>query len=278
MSEAGEFATTGGRPRQLADGHRMPLLGLGVWQIADGPECVDAVRSALELGYRHLDTAQGYRNESSVGRALKDSGVRREDVYLTTKFYPGRPDPVREAEASLRRLEVEYVDLYLVHWPQGGAIRAWPGMERAHELGYARSIGVSNFDAGEIDQVLAMGSVAPVVNQIQFNPSAYRQKLLAACDERDIVLEAYSPLGTGSLLKNPTVREVADRLDATAAQVLLQWCLAREVPVIAKSTRRSRLAENAASFDVELSADDLARLDALDRTGGTGESLSGKWW
>jgi len=278
MSAPEEFATTGGRTRELADGHHLPLLGLGVWQMADGPECVDAVRAALELGYRHLDTAQGYRNESSVGRALKQSGVPREEVYLTTKFFPGSQDPVREAEASLRRLDVDYVDLYLVHWPQGSATRAWPGMERAHELGYARSIGVSNFDAGEMDQVLATSSVAPVVNQIQFNPSAYRRQLLAACEERDTVLEAYSPLGTGSLLKNKTVREVADRLGATPAQVLLQWCLGRDVPVIAKSTSRARLAENAASFGVELSPDDLDRLDALDRTGGTGESLSGKWW
>jgi diketogulonate reductase-like aldo/keto reductase len=178
----------------------------------------------------------------------------------------------------LRRLGVDYVDLYLVHWPQAGAAWAWPGMERAHELGYARSIGVSNFDVRELDQVRAVAAIAPVVNQIQFNPSVYRRRLLAAGDERGVVLEAYSPLGTGRLLTDPTVKDVAARLAATPAQVLLSWCRQRDVPAVAKSTRRPRLAENAKSFDVELSPDDLVRLDALDRTKGTDEALSGKWW
>jgi DNA-binding CsgD family transcriptional regulator len=133
--------TQDGRTRALADGHRLPLLGLGVWQVPDGPECVDAIRWALEAGYRHLDTAQAYRNEASVGTALRQSGIAREDVFITTKFFPGAPDPVSAAEQSLQRLGVGYVDLYLIHWPQGGPIWAWPGMERARELGYARSIG-----------------------------------------------------------------------------------------------------------------------------------------
>ncbi len=175
---------TDAKGRVLADGTELPLLGLGVWQVPDGSECLDAVRWALELGYRHLDTAQAYGNEHSVGQALKDSGVAREDVFITTKFYPGRTDPAHEAEGSLRRLGVDYVDLYLVHWPAAGATWAWPGMERAHELGYARSIGVSNFDVDELDQVLAIASIRPSVNQVQFNPAAHRRGLLVACDQR----------------------------------------------------------------------------------------------
>src|SRR5271169_3474337 len=145
--------TSDGRARVLADGDQMPMLGLGVWQVPDGPECVNAVRWALELGYRHIDTAQAYRNESSVGRALVESGVDRGEVFITTKFNPRAEDPVAAAEQSLRRLGVGQVDLYLVHWPQNGPAWAWPGMERARELGYARSVGVSNFSVGELDQL-----------------------------------------------------------------------------------------------------------------------------
>src|SRR5712692_6670436 len=149
--------------RTLADGKQIPLLGLGVWQIPNGATTVNSVRWALELGYRHIDTAQAYGNEESVGRALKESGVPRNEVFITTKFWPGAQDPVVEAERSLRRLGVDFVDLYLIHWPQGGPTRAWGGMERAHEKGYARSIGVSNYDVRELDQVMAMATVAQVV-------------------------------------------------------------------------------------------------------------------
>src|SRR5947209_16442744 len=156
--------------RMLSDGNAMPLLGLGVWQVPDGPECENAVRWALELGYRHIDTAQAYGNEESVGRALRDSGIAREEVFITTKFYPGRSDPAAEAEQSLRRLGVDQVDLYIVHWPQRGPTWAWPGMEEAQQRGYARSIGVSNFSVSELEQVTAIASTPPVVNQVQLTP------------------------------------------------------------------------------------------------------------
>ncbi len=139
--------TADGRARVLADRNQMPMLGLGVWQVPNGPASVNAVRWALDLGYRHIDTAQAYGNEESVGKALHDSGLPREEVFITTKFYPARDDPVAEARQSLRRLGVDQVDLYLVHWPQGGPVWAWPGMKRARELGYAQSVGVSNFSA-----------------------------------------------------------------------------------------------------------------------------------
>src|SRR5436309_4641189 len=189
--------TTDGRTRLLEDGVELPMLGLGVWQVPNGPECVNAVRSALELGYRHIDTAQAYGNEQSVGQGLRESGVPREEVFITTKFYPARKDPAAEAERSLARLGVNHVDLYIIHWPQGGPTWAWSGMERARELGHTRSIGVSNFDVGELEQVVAAGSVAPVANQVEFSPFEYRRQLLDACRQRDIALEAYSPLGTG---------------------------------------------------------------------------------
>jgi diketogulonate reductase-like aldo/keto reductase len=267
-----------GRTSILADGGQLPLLGLGVWQVRDGPECVDAVRWALELGYRHIDTAQAYGNEKSVGQGLRESGVPRNQVFLTTKFYPQRKDPVAEVERSLERLGVERVDLYIIHWPKGGPTWAWPGMERAHELGYARSIGVSNFDVSELQQLLATASVAPVVNQVQFSPYEYRKGLLDACRENGIALEAYSPLGTGRHLGSETVMRIAQRLGRTPAQVLLRWCVERNVPLIAKSTHRERIAENAQIFDFTLSLEDMAELDALDRTGGTQRALERKWW
>jgi diketogulonate reductase-like aldo/keto reductase len=236
------------------------------------------VRWALELGYRHIDTAQAYGNEESVGRALRDSGVPRNEVFLTTKFFPDLKDPVAEAERSLRRLGVDQVDLYLIHWPQGGPTWAWPGMERAQELGLARSIGVSNFGVGELDDVIAAGTRRPVVNQVQFSAREYRRGLLEACRQRSVALEAYSPLGTGRHLSDETVSRVAERAGRTPAQVLLRWCLQHDVPVIPKSVRRDRIAENAQVFDFTLSQRDMTELDALDQTGGTSRALEGRWW
>jgi diketogulonate reductase-like aldo/keto reductase len=270
--------TADGRARVLADGREIPLLGFGVWQVPDGRECEDAVGWALELGYRHIDTAQAYGNERSVGNALRDSGVPREDVYITTKFYPGREDPEAEAQRSLERLGVEAVDLYIIHWPQGGPTWAWDGMQRAHERGYARSIGVSNFSVAEVDELLGAADVPPVVNQVQFSPFEYRRGLLDACEERGVALEAYSPLGTGRHLGDERVARIAERHGRTPAQVLIRWCLEHELIVLPKSTHRERIEQNAQVFDFTLSEEDIAELDALDTTGGTAEARASKWW
>jgi diketogulonate reductase-like aldo/keto reductase len=275
---AGTTLTADGRARVLRDGNEIPLLGLGVWQVRSGPEAENAVRWALESGYRHIDTAQAYGNEESVGEALRDSGVPREELFIATKFYPGSKDPEAEAEQSLRRLGLEQVDLYLIHWPQGGPTWAWQGMERAHERGLARSIGVSNFDATELDAVLATAAVPPVVNQVQFSAFTYRRALLDACEQRDVVLEAYSPLTTGRNLGDERLAQIAARNGRTPAQVLLRWAVQRGIPVIPKSTRRERIEENAQIFDFTLSDADMQALDALDETGGTGRALERKWW
>lgn len=272
-----EEATAGGA-RTLADGNQLPWLGLGVWQVPNGPECVNAVRWALESGYRHIDTAQAYGNEESVGQALRDSGIPRDQVFITTKFRPRADDPVGQAQQSLRRLGVEQIDLYLVHWPAGGATRAWPGMERAHELGLARSIGVSNFSAAELKTVMASATIPPTVNQIQFNPWHLRSALLEACDGYHIAAEAYSPLGTGRYVGSDTAAEIAKRVGKTPAQVLLRWCLQHGLVVIPKSVNRARIEENAQIFDFALSDNDMATLDALDLTKGTEQALESKWW
>jgi 2,5-diketo-D-gluconate reductase A len=281
VEEANPIVTTNSSDTHtlaLSDGNRIPLLGLGVWQVPDGPSTVNAVRWALELGYRHIDTAQEYRNEEGVGRGLRESGIPRDQVFISTKFAPSRRDPVAELECSLDRLGLEYVDLYLIHWPARGATWAWPGMEQAHARGLARSIGVSNFDARELDQVLAIATTPPVIDQVQFSPFEYRLGLLEASRAHGIVLEAYSPLGTGRHLSNRTVRHIAGQIGRTPAQVLLRWGLQRGLVVIPKSTNRDRIKANAEVFGFALSEQEMAALDALDRTGGTERALEGAWW
>jgi diketogulonate reductase-like aldo/keto reductase len=264
--------------RTLANGVDMPVLGLGVWQVPNGSECENAVRWALELGYRHIDTAQAYGNEESVGRALRDSGVPREEVFLTTKFYPEHRDPVAELEQSLRRLQVDQVDLYIIHWPKGGPTWAWAAMGEALQRGLTQAIGVSNFSVRELEQVIAEGPAPPVVNQVQFSPFEYRRRLLEFAHEREVAIEAYSPLGTGRHIDRPEVREVAERAGRTPAQVLIRWCLQRDTIVIPKSTHRERIEENAQVFDFGLPEEDMAKLDGLDQTGGTDEARESKWW
>lgn len=278
MARDAVSTSAGEHVRVLSDGNAIPLLGLGVWQVPNGPECVNAVRWALELGYRHIDTAQAYGNEEAVGRGLRESGVPRDDVFITTKFFPESRDPAAEAELSLERLGVDRLDLYIIHWPQGGPTWAWPGMERALDRGLTRSIGVSNFSVDELNAVMAGANVAPVVDQVQFSPFEYRRRLLEACESRGIALEAYSPLGTGRHLSDTTVCEIARRVDRTPAQVLLRWSVQRNIPVIPKSIHRERIEENLGVFDFSLSSEDMARLDALDRTGGTDRAVEFPWW
>lgn len=276
MSQAAEPPS--GPMHPMADGYWIPVLGLGVWQVRNGPESVNAVRWALEIGYRHIDTAQSYGNEESVGKGLRQSGVPRDEVFITTKFNPSRRDAALEAEGSLRRLGVDYLDLYLVHWPQGGPTRAWAGMERAHERGHARSLGVSNFSIADLHQVTAKATVAPTVNQVQLSPFEYRRALMEEGRRAGVVLEAYSPLGTGRHLTDQTVRRIASEIGRTPAQVLLRWGLQHDLVVLPKSTHRERIQENAQVFDFALSEQDMAELDGLDETDGTAEAQESKWW
>jgi diketogulonate reductase-like aldo/keto reductase len=263
--------TEDGQARVLSNGVEMPLLGLGVWQIPDGPATEQAVRWALEAGYRHVDTATLYRNERSVGRAVRDSGLARESIFVATKFHPRDPDPERAVEASLRLLGLDYVDLYLWHWPTGRPTRHWPAFERIAGRGLARAVGVSNFSAGQLS-ALRDADVPPTVNQVEFSPFQFRRALLEACEDSGVVLEAYSPLTRGHDLAQPRIAAIAGRHGRTPAQVLLRWAVQRGIPVIPKSAHRDRIAENARIFDFALSDEDMAALDGLDRTGGTADA------
>ena len=263
--------------RELPTATGFRCWGSASGRCPNGRECVNAVRWALELGYRHIDTAQAYGNEESVGRALRESGVPREEVFITTKFYPAPQDPVAEAERSLERLGLDYVDLYLIHWPQGGPTWAWPGMEQARELGYARSIGVSNFGAGELEEVLAAATSRRSSTRCSSARSSTGAALLDACRGTSIAVEAYSPLGTGRHLSNgplPGSPRARPHAGAGAAALVPQRGIIVHPEVDPSRAHRGERA------DLRLRAlrEDMAELDALDRTGGTDRALERKWW
>jgi diketogulonate reductase-like aldo/keto reductase len=262
--------TDDGRARVLNNGVQMPLLGFGVWQIPNGRDTERAVRWALEAGYRHIDTAALYRNEESVGAAVAASGLPREELFVATKFHPRDPDPERAIEQSLKLLGLDFVDLYLWHWPSGSATRHWPAFERIAQRGLARAVGVSNFSAAQVG-ALTGADVPPAVNQVEFSPFQFRRKLWEACERYGVVLEAYSPLTRGHDLGDQVIAGVAERVGRTPAQVLLRWAVQRGIPVIPKSANQDRITENAAIFDFTLSDEDMAALDRLDRTGGTAD-------
>jgi diketogulonate reductase-like aldo/keto reductase len=249
----------------LADGRRMPALGLGVWQIKDGRAVEDAVRWALEAGIRHIDTAMIYRNERGVGAAIRSSGIPREDLWITTKLFPAEALWVdRACHASLRRLGLDYVDLYLVHFPPPGVLhRTWRQMESLARRGLARSIGVSNYGVGSLVETIERAEVAPVVNQIQLSPFHHPTDLVQWCQGLDVTVEAYSPLARGKRLDDAVVTTIATAHARTTAQVLIRWSLQHGFVVIPKSEQRERIEGNAKVFDFELSDEEMRQLDAL---------------
>ena len=248
----------------------MPVLGLGVWQIPDGPPTEQAVEWALETGYRHVDTAALYENERGVGAALRRSGIPRDQLFVTTKLKPTKLDVTRELELSLERLGLDYVDLYLIHWPMPLVVpRQWRALESLQESGLAREIGVSNFGVRRLGSLVGRAERAPAANQIQLSPFRFRRRLLDYCAAQKIVVTAYSPLERGKELANPAVTAIAERTGRTPAQVMLRWGVQHGAVVIPKSTQRERIRSNAQIFDFELDADAMTALDALDRTGGT---------
>jgi diketogulonate reductase-like aldo/keto reductase len=248
----------------------MPVLGLGVWQMAAGAETEQAVEWALEAGYRHIDTASIYRNEQSVGAALRRSGLPREQVFVTTKLMPVHTSAARELEKSLERLSLDYVDLYLIHWPLPlRSARLWRELESLQRRGLAREIGVSNFGRDRLATLMRGAPRMPAVDQVQFSPFRFRRRLLDYCLEQGIVFEAYSPLERGRGVQDPTIAAVAGRLGRTPAQVMLRWAIQHEAVVIPKSSRRERIRSNAELFDFELADGDMRILDALDRTNGS---------
>lgn len=253
---------------RLASGAAMPMLGLGTWELR-GEQGYAAVRHALEVGYRHIDTAKAYRNEAEVGRAVKDSGVPREQVFLTTKLPPDDAGQERETlQASLKALDTDFVNLWLVHWPPDdkAGVGTWEQLLTLRELGLARDVGVSNYSPAQIDELADTTGVAPAVNQIKWSPALFDPGRLAHSRKRGVVLEGYSPFRAGRL-DDPTLGEIAAAHGVTPAQVVLRWHIEHDVVCIPKSAQPERIESNFDVFGFSLSADEVARIDGLSAAG-----------
>jgi diketogulonate reductase-like aldo/keto reductase len=252
----------------LNNGVLMPMLGLGVYQSRPGRETESAVRCALDLGYRHIDTAKFYRNESDVGKAVRQSGVPRDQVFVTTKLANtdhGYSAAMAACEESLRELGFDYVDLYLIHWPVA-RLRgdSWRAFEKLLETKKCRAIGVSNYTTRHLHELLSNSSVVPAVNQVELSPFLSQTELVEFCRDRAIRVEAYSPLTQGRRLGHPLITKLATKYGRTPAQIMLRWAVQHELVVIPKSTRPERIQENMRIFDFEIGDTDMASLDDVD--------------
>jgi len=263
------MATASTASVQLNNGVLIPRVGLGVFRAAKGAETRDAVRHALHVGYRHIDTARIYGNEEDVGAAVRESGLSRSEIFVTTKLWnadQGTRSAAAAFEASLARLGLDYVDLYLLHWPvPGKRLESWRELERLVGNGRVRAIGVSNFMVHHLEELLAVATVVPAVNQVEVHPFLQQRETRAYCDRHGIVVEAYSPLAKGAGLRHPQLKSIAERLGRSPAQVLLRWGLQHNLVVLPKSTRAERIQENAQLFDFEIPPDDMSKLDGLEQ-------------
>ncbi|SCW31261.1 Aldo/keto reductase [Paenibacillus tianmuensis] len=252
----------------LNNGVRMPWLGLGVWKTKEGDEVVQAVQHALEAGYRSIDTAAVYGNEAGVGQAIQASSIPRDQLFVTTKVWnadQGYDSTLRAFEESRRKLQLEVIDLYLVHWPVKGKYKeTWKALEKLYKDGVVRAIGVSNFKVHHLEDLLQDSEIVPAVNQVEFHPLLIQQELRTFCKEHKIQLEAWSPLMQGNL-DMPLLSELADKYGKTPAQIILRWDLQNGVVTIPKSIRESRIRENIDVFNFTLSDDDIARLNGLNQ-------------
>ncbi|MCL4695345.1 MAG: aldo/keto reductase [Candidatus Hydrogenedentes bacterium] len=253
---------------KLSNGIEMPLLGLGVWRSGPGAETEQAVRWALDAGYRHIDTAAIYQNEESVGKGVAESDVPRDEVFVTTKVWntdQGYDTTLRAMETSLKKLGLEYVDLYLVHWPVKGKFKdTWRAMEVIYESGKAKAIGVSNFLVHHLEDLLGSAKVAPMVNQVEFHPRLQQPELLAFDQKHGIAHEAWAPIMKGRVNDIPELQAIAKQHGKSPVQVTIRWELQKGVVTIPKSVHQERIVNNADVFDFELTADELATIDGLD--------------
>jgi 2,5-diketo-D-gluconate reductase A len=251
----------------LNNGVQMPSIGFGTWQVP-APHARETVLWALEAGYRLIDTSLNYWNEREVGQAVRDSGIPREQVFVTTKLEGedhGRGGALRGFRHSLANLDIDYIDLYLVHWPGGERVETWKAMEEVLEQDSCRAIGVSNYTVGHLEEVLEHGQVVPAVNQVELHPYLYPRNLASFCRTNGIQIESYSPLNQGMRLVDPVIARVAKRHRRTAAQVVLRWHLQHDFIPIPRSVSQVHVEENLAVFDFSLSDEEMNELDSLDR-------------
>lgn len=260
--------------KKLNNGVNMPWFGLGVWQVEDGNEAIDSVKAALKSGYRAIDTATAYGNEESVGKAIKESGLARDELFITSKVWnkdQGYESTLAAFEETMKKLDLDVLDLYLIHWPVAGKYKdTWRAMEKLYKDGRIRAIGVSNFQTHHLDDLLADAEVVPAVNQVEFHPLLTQSELLAYSEEKGIQLEAWSPLARGKLFDNEVIKEIADKYGKEPAQVILRWVLDKGVVVITRSVKEKRIASNAEIFDFKLTVEEIDRISALNKNERTG--------
>ncbi|RSK26652.1 aldo/keto reductase [Bacillus sp. HMF5848] len=253
----------------LHNGVQMPWFGLGVFQVKEGEEVVESVKTAIEAGYRSIDTAAIYGNEEGVGKAIAESDVPREELFITTKVWNSKQgyDSTLEAfEESMQKLGLDYLDLYLIHWPvpeQNKYVETWKALEKLYKDGRIRAIGVSNFQIHHLQDLIDQCDIVPMVNQVEYHPRLAQKELHEFCKANNVQLEAWSPLMQGKILDNPTLVEIANKYGKSTAQVILRWDLQNEVVTIPKSVKPQRIVDNANIFDFELSQDDIDKINSL---------------
>ncbi|MFG6149609.1 aldo/keto reductase [Halobacillus sp. B23F22_1] len=252
---------------ELSNGVKIPQLGLGVYKVERGEEVYQTVHSALNVGYRHIDTASFYGNEEGVGKAIKDSGISREELFVTTKVWndeQGYEETIEAFERSLKRLQLDYVDAYLIHWPVPDQFKqTWKALEKLYYDGKVRSIGVSNFLQHHLDDLLLEAEIVPMINQVEFHPQLYLKELLHYCQKRGIQLEAWSPLARAKYLDHPLLLQLGEKYGKSPAQIILRWDLQHEIVTIPKSTHQERQIENANVFDFSLTEREMEEINSL---------------
>tara|TARA_Y100000994_G_scaffold38257_1_gene29101 strand:+ start:2379 stop:3191 length:813 start_codon:yes stop_codon:yes gene_type:complete len=252
----------------MNDGHKIPVVGLGTWKSEPGKATYNAVLDSINAGYRHIDTARAYGNEEDVGSAVKDSGIERKDLFITTKLRnpdQGFEEALQACEKSLERLDCDYIDLYLIHWPlKDKRNESWKAFIELQKRGLCRSIGVSNFTIDNLKELEAKFGVVPAANQVEFHPYHYQKDLLEYCNSKNIIIEAYSPLVHAKRMDEERLVEISEEMGKTPAQILIRWAIQRGMVVLPKSVNENRIIENFAVFDFEISDSLMKRLDDLD--------------
>ena len=268
---------------RLNNGRLIPAIGLGTWMVSDGQAAVNTVMHAVESGYRHFDTASMYGNEKGIGRGIRECGIDREELFITTKLWNsdrGYKNTLKALEKSMERLQLDYLDLYLIHWPATAGqytewkrinAETWKAMEELHKDGRIHSIGLSNFKPRHMEPLLEGATVLPAVNQVEYHPGCIQAETVAYCKSHNITVEGWAPLGTGRMIENPTLISIARHYNKSVAQVCIRWALQNEVIPLPKSSRPERMKENIAAFDFEISQEDMQIIYKMDNFGSSGQ-------